>query len=287
MKRYAFLLIVVLLTGAVAGCLGGGGSGVTPSTTTESGGTSPTTTTTQQTTTTPSQTATETPSGQDVNALLQGVSKIRQFTYTSNASLEMLVTIEGNGTSQEDNVTLHILERGYMDFESWSAWINSTTVSLPDGARTNTSRIVVENVTYIQTIVGWVRTEDRAASDILWRYSIVGLAREYLKEKPDSVETGAVTKLTYSIPDYRLKPLATVYFAASPDTVVYVKDGQLELWFSEERLIGGRLSFSVSSETNVDDPTLGKMTIKQDGKWSETFKIDSINEKRSVREPSI
>ncbi|AEK73361.1 hypothetical protein GQS_07315 [Thermococcus sp. 4557] len=286
MKRYAFLLIVILLAGAMAGCLGGGGSGVTPSTTTESEGTAPTTTTTQQTTTTPSQTATETPAGPDVNALLQEVSRIQQFTYTSNASLEMLVTIEGNGTSQGDNVTLRILERGYMDFESWSAWINSTTVSLPDGARTNTSRIVVENVTYIQTIVGWVRTEDSDASDILWRYSIVGLAREYLREKPDSVETGAVTKLIYRIPDYRLKPLATVYFAASPDTVVYVKDGRLELWFSDGRLIGGRLSFSVSSETNVDDPTLGKMTIKQDGKWNETFEIDSINEKRNVREPS-
>ncbi|QDA32197.1 hypothetical protein FH039_00540 [Thermococcus indicus] len=286
MKRYALLLIVVLLTGAVAGCLGGDGSSVTPSTTAENEGTVPTTTTAPQTTTTPSRTVTETPAGPDVNALLQGVSEIRQFTYTSNTSLEMLVTIEGNGTSQGDNVTLRILERGYMDFESWSAWINSTTVSLPDGARTNTSRIVVDNVTYIQTIVGWVRTEDRTASDILWRYSIVGLAREYLKEKPNSVETGAVTKLTYSIPDYRLKPLAMVYFAASPDTVVYVKDGQLELWFSDGRLVGGRLSFSVSSETNVDDPTLGKMTIKQDGKWSETFEIDSINEKRSVKEPS-
>ena len=281
MKRYAVPLIAILLIGLVAGCLGGNG-GRTASDSTSSA--IPSTTEKMETTTTgqPTTTTTRTPEGPDLDELLKAVSSIGQFTYTSNATLRMLVTIEQGNTSETDNVTLNVLENGYMDYESWSAWINSTTVSLPDGARTNTSRMVVDNVTYIQTIIGWVKAEDPAASEIVWRYSIVGLAREYLGEKPDAIENDGILKLVYRIPDYKLRPLATVYFATSPDTVVNVEDGRLELYFRDGQLVGGRLSFSVSSETDVNDPTLGEMKITQEGTWDETFEITSINEKRKV-----
>ncbi|AFL95304.1 hypothetical protein CL1_1101 [Thermococcus cleftensis] len=286
MRRYAFLLIVLLVI-ATAGCLGGNGQAPT---TTEGQISTPTTTPNLETTTSSSPTETTTttftPPELDLNGLLENVLGIKQFTYLSNATLNMTVTIEGNGTSQNDNVSLRIIERGYIDFDSWSAWINSTTLSLQDGARTNASRIVVNNVTYIQTPVGWVTSEDPTVSEVLWRYSVVGLAREYLGEKPDSVEGGEVIRLTYLVPDYKLKPLAALYFAVSENTDVVVRDGKLELWFRDGRLVGGRLSFSVSSTAEVDDPVLGKMTITQAGTWDETFKVTSINEKRKVNPPT-
>ncbi|ASJ06173.1 hypothetical protein [Thermococcus pacificus] len=279
MKRYAVLFIAILLIGLVAGCLGRNSGETTPSGTTSSA----TQSITKKVETT---TTTQTPKGPDLDELLKTVNSIRQFTYTSNATLRMLVTIEQGNTSETDNVTLNVLENGYMDYESWSAWINSTTVSLPDGAKTNMSRIVVDNITYIQSIVGWVKAEDTGASEIVWRYSIVGLAKEYLGEKPSSVENNGTLKLVYHIPDYRLRPFATVYFATSSETVVNVEDGRLELYFRDGQLVGGRLSFSVSSETDVNDPTLGEMKITQNGTWDETFKITSINEKKAVKAPS-
>jgi len=287
MKGYAIALIAILLIGFVGGCLGGKGE-TTPTATSSAyntGSSQSFTPSTTPTTTSEPTTTTQTPKEPDREELLKSVSKIKQFTYTSNATLKMVVTIDQNGSTERDNVTLNIVENGYIDYESRSAWVNSTSVSLPDGARTNTSMIVLNNVTYLNTVVGWVKTEDPAASEVLWRYNIVSLAREFLREKPNSIDTGEVVRLVYIVPDYKLKDLATVYFAASPNTTVNVEKGKLELYFRDGRLSGGRLLFTVSSETHVNDPTLGKMTITQSGSWEETFEITSINEKRTVKAP--
>jgi len=285
MKRYAVPLIAILLIGLVTGCLGENDGKTMPETTRSVQSTAKTVETTPTGQTSSQTTTTQTPEEPDPEELLKAVNTIRQFTYISNATLVMVVTIGGDNVSETDNVTLNIIEKGYMDYESWSAWINSTTVSLPDGVKTNTSMIVVDNVTYIKTVVEWVKVEDPETSEIVWRYSIVGLAREYLKEKPYSVENDGTLKLVYRVPEYRLRPLATVYFATSSETVVNVKDGRLELYFKDGQLVGGRLSFDVSSETEVNDPILGEMKITQRGTWDETFEITSINERRKVEIP--
>ncbi|ASJ08143.1 hypothetical protein A3L11_02425 [Thermococcus siculi] len=287
MKGYAIPLIAILLIGFIGGCLGGNGE-TTPTATTSvhnTGSSQSFTPSTTPTTTSEPTTTTQTQKEPDREELLKSVSEIRRFTYTGNSTLRMVVTIEQDNATETDNVTLNIVEKGYIDYESWSAWVNSTSVSLPDGARTNTSMIVLNNVTYLSTMVGWVKTEDPAASEVLWRYNIVSLAKEFLRKKPDSIEGGEVLRLVYLVPDYKLKDLATVYFAVSPDTRISVEKGKLELYFRDGRLSGGRLLFTVSSETHVDDPTLGEMTITQSGSWEETFEITSINEKRTVKAP--
>ena len=287
MKKYALILILILVTGLMAGCLGGNGSTTSSPTTSQQTEHTPSTTTTRSvssTTTTPS--PTETPREITTDELLAGVSGIRQFTYTANAEVSMLVIVKQENLTQRDNVTLAIEETGYMDFESWSAWINTTTISVPDNASTNTSRIVVNNVTYIMTPMGWVKATDPATAEFMWRYNLVSLAREYLKRTPDERENGEKLVLRYYLNDQEVAPLAMMYFAATQDTQISVKNGVLELYFDGANLIGGRISFSVSTKTSIDDPTIGKMTITQDGSWSETITITSVNEKRKVTEPS-
>ncbi|WP_258085076.1 hypothetical protein [Thermococcus thermotolerans] len=286
MKKYALVLILVLVIGFTAGCLGGGSDTTTSSPAVSSSPGTTTPTTTSQSPTTTSQSPTETPKEVTTDELLQWVSALNQYTYVSNATISMLVVVTQGNVSQRDNVTLNIIERGYMDFESWSAVINTTTISVPDGASTNTSRIVFNNVTYIRTPLGWVKSDDPTTAEFVWKYNIVSLAKEYLKRTPDERENGERLVLRYHLSDYEVRPLATMYFATTPDTEISVKDGVLELYFENGRLVGGRVSFSVSAKTSIDDPTIGKMTITQDGSWSETIRITSINEKKNVEAPS-
>ncbi|NJE10924.1 hypothetical protein [Thermococcus sp. MAR1] len=286
MKKHALILILILVTGLMAGCLGGNGSTTSSPATSQQTGHTPSTTTTATSSTTTTFSPTETPREVTTDELLAGVSGIRQFTYTANAEVSMLVIVKQENLTQRDNVTLAIRETGYMDFESWSAWINTTTISVPDNASTNTSRIVVNNVTYIMTPVGWVKATDPATAEFIWVYNLVNLAREYLKRTPDERENGEKLVLRYYLNDQDVVPLAMMYFAATPDTEISVKNGLLELYFENGRLVGGRISFSVSTKTSIDDPTIGKMTITQDGSWSERVTITSVNEKRKVTEPS-
>ncbi|ACJ17111.1 hypothetical protein TON_1621 [Thermococcus onnurineus NA1] len=289
MRKYALVLILILLTGLMAGCISSSGSTTTSSESlpSETQTLSPTTTSTSTTTTpTETPTSTETSKRYDILELLQAVSEIKQFTYVSNATISMVVTVEQEGITQKDHVNLSIVEEGYMDFESWSAWINSTTVSMPDGASTNFSQVIVGNVTYIRTIAGWIKTDDSTTSKFLWEYNLVSLARKYLTRDPDEREEGDVLTLIYYLRSSDLEPLARMYFATTPDTEISVDNGILELYFKDGELVGGKISYTVSSKTVIDDPMLGTMTITQEGSWNEVIEIKSINEKKSVKEPS-
>ncbi|WP_297421493.1 hypothetical protein [Thermococcus sp.] len=289
MKKYAMLVIVILLIGFAAGCIGQGKNG---STTTVQSGNGPlvnVTTESQshtQTTTTTRPPATGNGKTPNLKELLKAVNGIDQFIYVSNTTINMTVTIKSNKTSQSENLTLLIDEKGYIDFQSKSAWINSTTKTPPVGPSTTISRIVIGNATYMHIVSGWVKLNDSRVSEMVWRFNIVGLARTYLTKKPNSIKTGEVTVLTYSVPDYLITPLARNYFATSPNSSVEVQNGTLELYFNGDRLIGGKLSFHVEAEARVKDNLLGEMNIKQKGLWVEMFRITSINVKEEVKAPS-
>ncbi|ANF22434.1 hypothetical protein [Thermococcus piezophilus] len=292
MKKYALVLVLILLTGFTAGCISSNGqASTTPSESpvSESQTASSPTTTHQQTTTTTT-TATETPTsterGYITEELLKGVSGIRQFTYTSNATISMNVTVEQEGISQKDHVDLTIIEESYVDFDSWSAWINSTTIIQPDGASTSIQYITVNNVTYVKTAVGWMKADDETLRELIWKYNIVSLARKYLAREPMERAEGDVLTLRYRLDADDLKVLASAYFASTPDTEISVDDGLLELQFRGGILVGGSISYTVSAKTVVSDPTHGNMTIIQEGTWSKVIKITGINEKKSVKEPS-
>ncbi|ASJ10630.1 hypothetical protein A3L12_04615 [Thermococcus sp. P6] len=284
MRRHALIILLVAII-ITSGCLGGkdttGSSPaieetkVTPSTTT---------TTTMETTTTQTSSPLQRP-GETREKLLQEVSGMERYTYTANTTISMIVVVTEENLSQRDNVTLRIIEEGYLDLESGDAWINTTTTSVPDGASTNTSRIVVGNVTYLLTPAGWVK-EDPNASRLLWEYNIVSLARRYLKKEPDERETGERLLLRYVLGGDEIEPLGRAYFAMTPDTEVEVRDGLLELYFEGGKLAGGRISFRIRTVTSINDPNLGSMTITQDGSWSQTVRITSVNERRKVEAPA-
>ncbi|NJE61907.1 hypothetical protein [Thermococcus sp. 21S7] len=288
MKKYGLVLLLILVIGFTAGCLGGNGSTTTssPTASPQMEHTSSTTTTTSVPGTTTTHPPTEGPRGTTTETLLAEVSGIKQFTYTSSAEVSMLVTVKQANLTQRDNVTLAITETGYIDFESWSAGMNITTKIAPHRPPAASSRVIIRNVTYIRTPMGWTKATDPAAAGFVWRYNLVSLARKYLQRTPNERENGEKLVLRYRLDDGDVRALATMYLTTTGNTVVTVKGGILELYFEAGRLVGGRLSFSATIKTSIDDPTIGKMTITQDGSWSETVTITSVNEKRKVEEPS-
>ncbi len=287
MRKYALLLVALILVGFAAGCMGQEGKGGT--TTVQPSGPLVNVTTESQT---HSQTTTSQPPAEgnkrtiDLKELQKAVNGIGQFTYVSNTTINMTVTLTSNKTSQSENLTLIIGEKGYIDLQAKRAWINSTTQTPPAGPSTTMSRIVIGNTTYMHIISGWIKLNDSRVSEMVWGFNIVALARTYLTKKPDSIKTGQVTVLTYKVPNYLITPLAKNYFATSPNSSVEVRDGTLELYFRGDRLMGGRLSFHVKAEAEINDNLLGKMHIEQEGSWVETVRVTSINVKEEVKAPT-
>ncbi len=292
MRGYAALIMVAIIVVGIAGCIGNGSPGTSPTTTAKSHTTtmstappnesaSPTTQTMTQTTTRPEK------KGISRSELLENLSSVWSFTYVSNGTLRMVVGISTNGTSQTDNVTLRIIERGYVDLKDRRAWINSTAIGSPDGAQTNTSRVVIGETTYVRALTGWIKINDTNIATVVWDYNIVSLARKYLGEKPESMETnGSLIVLRYSVPDYDLTNLAREYFSISPGAKVEVSNGRLEFYFRNGKIAGGTLSFDVETSVRISDPVLGNATITQSGHWEQVIRVTGINVKENVKAPT-
>ena len=288
MRKYATLIMIALLIVGIAGCIGNGSPGQTTSPETSQSPSSTVTasppTSSPATTTTSTQRVEKKVSPSD---LLKNLGSVWSFTYTSKGNLTMIVTVSGNGTSQTDNVTLEIVEKGYIDLKDKRAWINSTAISSPDGAKTNTSRIVLGNTSYLKVISGWIKTNDTNLASVVWDYNVVSMAKRYLREKPESLETrGNVVVLTYAVPDYDLATLAKQYFSISPDTKIEVSNGTLEFYFRNGEIAGEKLSFDVETNVGISDPLLGNVTITQRGHWEQVITVTGINVKEEVTAPA-
>ena len=287
MKKYALALVLILVIGLVAGCLGGGDETTSPSPESSPSQTEIQTTSTPSTTS-PMETEptpTETPREYTREDLLKRLGRIRQLTYVANVSILMNVTIEQGETLQKDTLNLSVVERGYLDFESWNAWINMTTTSHPDGASTNTSRVIVSNVTYVQTPLGVIKG-DESLPDPVWEYNLLTLARRYLRGEPEKIERGDVTAFVYPLTGKDATTLAQLYLAISPDTEITVEWAYLVLQFKEGELIGGAISYRVTSRTEINDPSLGNMVITQEALVEEAISVESVNEKVEVKAPA-
>ncbi len=287
MRKYALLVVALILIGFATGCMGQEGKGGT--TMVQPSGPLVNVTTESQThsqTTTSQPLTTGNEKTTDLKELQRAVNGIGQFAYVSNTTINMTVTLTSNKTSQSENLTLVIGEKGYIDLQAKRAWVNSTTQTPPAGPSTTMSRIVIGNTTYMHIVSGWIKLNDSRVSEMVWGFNIVALAKTYLEKKPDSIKTGGVTVLTYRVPNYLITPLAKNYFATSPNSSVEVRDGTLELYFRGDRLMGGRLSFHVKAEAEINDNLLGKMHIEQEGSWVETVRITSINVKEEVKAPT-
>ena len=286
MRKYPLVLLLILLTGLMAGCISSNSTTTTPTESTPSETQTLSPTTTSSPTVTHTETPTESPKKYDTLELLQEVSEIRQFSYASNATISMRITMEQEGIVQKDQVNLTILEEGYMDFESRSAWINSTTMGMPGGPSSKLSQIIVGDITYIQTSAGWIETEDANTSRFFWEYNLASLARKYLSREPDERREDDFLTLIYYPESSDIEPLARMYFAATPDTAIQVGNGTVEFYFKDGKLIGGKISYTVVSETVTDDPMLGTMTITQEGSRDAVIWVSDINKKKSVEKPS-
>ncbi|WP_297477147.1 hypothetical protein [Thermococcus sp.] len=292
MKGYAALIVITLLVVGIAGCVGNGSSGTTTPMKTSPTATSMTATKTSTgpvASPTSIETTTQPKGKKEVSRsdLLENLNSVWSFTYVSNGTLKMTVSISTNGTSQTDNVTLRIIERGYVDLRDKRAWINSTAIGSPDGAQTNTSRIIIGETTYVRGLTGWIKINDTNLAAVVWNYNIVDLARKYLGEKPESTETnGSLVIMEYSVPYYDLTDLAREYFSISPKTKVEVSNGRLEFYFRNGEIAGGKLSFDVETSVQISDPLLGNATITQSGHWEQVITVTGINVKEEVKAPT-
>ncbi|NJE05472.1 hypothetical protein E3E36_04805 [Thermococcus sp. M36] len=284
MKKQAAAAIILILAVYAAGCLGTVPEKSTvapeqqPDSTTTGGPKSPQEIPTGRTQTVPQ-------GEQAAEKRFPGIEWVRQVSYEGNVTIHMRVTVEQGNTSQEGKVSLLILEHVYLDFASWSASVNSTTVSLPDGAEVDTSRIIVNNVTYLMTPEGWIKVEDPLPAEVFWKTNIISLAKEGRVSRVE-LRNGTLVAV-YDISPDLVKDLARAYFEVTPGAELIIRNIRLEIYFRNGAPVKGTLSFEVTSKAEVDSNTpLGKLSILQKGNWTQTVEITSINEKSPVKPPS-
>ncbi len=285
MRRYALILVVILLAAVMDGCIsspGGGSSstsGTAPGTTPQTASPHPTTTSSPTET---SPTTTTAPSPPSPEEWLSGV---RQVEYTSNVTLDLNVTVTQGNFSQTDKLQLRILEAAYLDFQGRNGIINTTTTSLSDGTSSTTYTRIINGRIYTKTLSGWMEVNNSAMGDLVWDYNLISLARKYIKRTPIRRKEDNGLTLVYRVDTSDLLKMAATYFSPTPSAELNVSNGLLELHFVNGELKWGRISYDAISEAEVSDPTMGNMTIVQEGSWDEVINVTGVNHKREVEKP--
>jgi len=275
MKKHAIALLLIMLTGIAAGCINGGGHAPAQSSPAASTPTTPA----------PSHTTTSTPHTTVWENLLKWVNGVNQLTYKSTTNVTMNVTVETGGMTQNNTVALRIYESGYIDFTSKEAFIRTTTVSLPDNTTVSINETVAGGKTYISTGIGPVNVTN-GSPELLWEYNIVGLAKKYLRGKPDEITNGSTTRLVYTLDWRDVQNLARMYLTAGPNTGIKVRGGNITFLVRDGRLVGGVLTYSVTAETVVTQQGLGSMKVTQNAEVRSYITITGINHPQKVKPPT-
>lgn len=282
MRKYLAMVVLLLIIGASAGCLGGEKA---PDQTQIFPTTPQTITTSPPETEAKDKAQIEEPRTYTTEELLQKVLGITSFTYLSKSSLLMNVTLNQNGIEERNTVNLTTIESGYLDFDGKNAWINTTTLSLPDGVSTNFTRIIIGDTMYLVTQMGSTKSGG-GLDDPIWEYNIVSMARKYLHTEPVERRENGGTVLVYRLREEDVRDLALLYLAMTPDARVEVLEGTLVLRFVNGTLAGGEIMYHVTLNASISEPSLGNMTITQEALWRESANIGEINRKIEVAEPS-
>ena len=271
MKKLMVLLLVLIVVSA--GCISGNTSQPQTSESnkesTSTGSTTPTETTPQK-------------EGTVINPF-KAIDRIKQYTYSENSSVEMLIETETGNITEQINVSLLILENGYVDLEDKKAKIQTKTTTLPDNMTVNTTWIIIgDNVYYADDLLGIVNVKN---DTLFWRINPVSLAKKLLELDPvgNYTENGTLV-LVYSVPEEIILPLAEFYLSV-PDTNTTVTDATAELYFTEDGFTGMKLIYGILVTTTVEDIG-GEMEVTERGHWKGTIKITSINKKEEVEVPS-
>lgn len=271
MRKLMVLLLVLIVVSA--GCIGGKTSQLQTS---ESG---------TESTATGSATQTKTAS-QKENAVinpLEVIKTIKQYNYVENSSAELIIETETGGMAQQINVSLLILENGYVDLEGRKAKIQTRTTTLPDNLTINTTWVIIGETAYYVGDLGGMSVENDTS---FWSVNPVSLAESLLKLKPvgNYTENGTLV-LVYSVPEELILPMAEFYFT-TPDMNTTVTDATAELYFTDEEFTGMKLTYGIIATTTAEDISGEIIEVTERGYWKGTIKITSINKKEEVEAPS-
>ncbi len=288
MRGYALVLIVLLLVGVMGGCISSGGENSGTSRTasrTVPGSVGTSETAPVPTTSSPTEISSTTATATPAPGPGQWLSGVHQVEYTSNVTLDLNVTVIQGNFSQTNALRLRILTRAYLDFEGRNAIINTTTMSLSDGTSGTTHLLIVNGSMYTKTLSGWLKVNDSAMSELVWDYNIISLAKRYVNRTPVQRSENNGLTLVYRIDSEDLLKMAVTYFSPTQNAELNVSNGVLELHFVSGELKWGRISYDASSKAEVNDPTMGNMTIIQKGRWEGIINVTETNEKIKVEEP--
>ncbi|MDI3476076.1 MAG: hypothetical protein PWQ79_145 [Thermococcaceae archaeon] len=275
MKRLGIILVIILLTASLSGCIGNSHEETqtppSPSTTSTTGASHTSTS------------STERPIN-DIEGAKSSLESVKQFTYELKTALSMNISLQTSGISQNSSIKLIVLEKGYLDFESKEAWINTTTVSLPDNVSVSLTQVVKGGKTYIKTNLGILNVSNE--ENPVWEYNAVSLARKYLQQVPLESESGEELKITYILDREDVKGLATPYIAIDNGTGIEVKKGRITFFFRDGSLSEVEIEYILVTRTPIEDPVLGSGEIIQEVEGRSTIKITSFNKKVEVSPPT-
>ncbi|WP_457741425.1 hypothetical protein [Thermococcus sp.] len=284
MKRVAIILVLVLLLALALGCISGKSSGVSSATSTSTLANS-----TKSGTSTPSLKLYST------GELLDKVSRIEEFTYTENTSMELhLILRIGNITQDRGNITVVYHKVGYIDLKNKEAAINITTITFPGGARTFSREIIKNGEVYLFIGGNWRKLTNGTfginASRILnvtWEYNAVSLAEKYLRRTPTNVSIKNGTEFLYfPITRDDLMAITSALLGHQTNVSINVTNGVLELKFRNGTFIGGRVGYRVEMMLWISTPS-GKAKVYETGYSYDEFSITDINIKKPVQVPAL
>jgi len=283
MERVLLALFMVTMLVLASGCISTKSQGVSSITPSNSTGNSTRT----------AVTSTFKPKLYSTQELLDRVSKIEEFTYLENTSMELhLVVHIGNLTQDKGNVTTLYRRLGYVDLKDREAAINTTATTFPGGARTFLREIIKNGQVYILIGGSWRKLTNETFGinvsgilNVTWEYNAVSFAMKYLKRSPTNVSLKNETELLYfPITERDLMAITSTLLGHRANVSVNVTNGILELRFRNGTFVGGRLGYKVEMVIRLNTPS-GEAEVHETGYSYDEFVIRDINIKKPVPIP--
>ncbi len=209
------------------------------------------------------------------------VGKIETYSYHQNALMKLDVTTTEGNITMNTNVSMLIIENGYVDTVGRKALVNSTITILPDNLTDNMLQIVIGNKTYIKTSFG----VNEINFTTLWDSHPIKIVERAIKDRPLAKYTeNGTTVFVYSLSEDVILPLAEAYLSPG-DSNVTITDAVLEIRIANSTISQVKLVYSLLVRISSEGP-FGHVDVVEAGTWKSTVRITSINEKREVEPPT-
>jgi uncharacterized protein (UPF0335 family) len=292
MKKFALLLVGMLLIGLAAGCIEKEESKTSTTSTTRISSTTSTITQTETTPTIeqeqPEQTVKKVYTREE---LIKKLEEIKRFTFLENTSVTFDVKVkQGNLTFNAGEVNIITKKVGYVDLENLEADINTTTTIFPGGASSLTREIIKDNSVYLYANGMWQKLSNETFGfspelliNLTWKYNLVSFVKLYLQEEPQNVTMANETQVYYyTVKDEDLEEIVTLFMGIGNNANITfnVSNGILEITFKDGILYGGRVMYEL--EIRIKDVNA---EVIEKGQEYDEFVIKDINVKKKVEEP--